>query len=71
MFGDDFFVGNPKNSVFYDMLKFATYACISALGVKKQKQRGNNALGGQMICLGLIKTLWRNTLFAKISDWIV
>ena len=68
MFGDDFLWETPKTAYF---TTFATYACISALGVKKQKQRGNNALGGQMICLGLIKTLWRNTLFAKISDWIV
>ena len=45
MFGDDFFVGNPKNSVFYDMLKFATYACNSALGVKKTKTKGKQAVG--------------------------
>ena len=40
MFGDDF-VGKPKNSVYYDMLKFATYcAYISALGVKKHQNKG-------------------------------
>ena len=69
MFNDDFFVGNPKNRVFYDILKFATNACNSALGVKKQ--RGNNALVGLIFFLELIKTLWSNTIFSKIFDWIV
>ena len=41
MFGDDFFVGKPKNSVYNDMLKFVTYcAYISALEVKNIKTKG-------------------------------
>ena len=32
-------MGNPKISVFYDMLKFATNACMIALGEKKQKNK--------------------------------
>ena len=44
MFGDDF-VGKPKNSVYYDMLKFARYcAYISALGVKSIKTKGKQCL---------------------------
>jgi len=44
MFGDDF-VGKPKNSVYYDMLKFARYcAYISALGVKNIKTKGKQCL---------------------------
>ena len=47
--------------------------CVKCVKIckKKLKWGGNNALGGQIICLGLIKTLWRNTLFANIYDWIV
>ena len=51
MFGDDILSETLKTA--YDMLKFATYVFFNALGIKK-KQRGNNALGGQIICLGLI-----------------
>ena len=36
----DAFVGNPKNRVFYYILKFAANACITALGVKEQKTKG-------------------------------
>ena len=44
MFGDDF-VEKPKNSVYYDMLKFATYcAYISALVVKNIKTEGKQCL---------------------------
>ena len=64
MFGDDF-VGKPKNSVYYNMLKFATYcAYISALGVKNIKTKGKQCLvrlihffGTDKTLLGLIKTL--------------
>jgi len=45
MFGDDF-MGNPKNSGYYDMLKFAIYCpYISALGVKNNKTKGKQCLG--------------------------
>jgi len=64
-------VGNPKNSVFYDMLKFVIYACISALGVKKQKTKEKQCVGRPNNLFGTDKDIWRNTLFAKISDWIV
>ena len=60
-----FFVGKPKNSVYYDMLKFATYcAYISALWVKNIKTKGKQCLvrlihffGTDKTLLGLIKTL--------------
>ena len=53
IFGD-FFVGNPNNSLFYDMLKFATNACISAPGVnKKYKTKGKQYPGRLNIVLGL------------------
>ena len=56
-----FFVGKHKNSVYYDMLKFATYcAYISALGVKNIKTKGKQCLGRLNIFLGLINTLWRH-----------
>ena len=73
MFDDDFLWETLKKNVFFDMLKFATHACISALGIKNKnkKTKGKQCLGRPNIFLGLIKTLWRNTLFAKISDWIV
>ena len=40
MFSDDFLWENPKNSVFCDMLKFVTNACISDLGLKIQQNKG-------------------------------
>ena len=50
-----FFVGKPKNSVYYDMLKFATYcAYISALGVKNIKTKGKQCLW-RLNNLGLIR----------------
>ena len=55
MFDDDFFVGNPRNSVFYDMLKFATYACISALGIKNKNKKQRETM------------LWEAKLFFVID----
>ena len=51
IFGD-FFVGNPNNSLFYDMLKFATNACISAPGVKKQQDKGETIPWEAKYCFG-------------------
>ena len=42
------------------MLKFATNAYISALGVKTIKTKGKQCLGRLNIFWGLIKTLWRH-----------
>ena len=60
MFGDDFLWEILKTAYFATY--FATYACFSALGVRK---KGKQCFGMPNNFVGTLE------IFAKISDWIV